>query len=52
MQDLLSLLPSYTAGLYEANGSALFVTRGLGNSGPSFRLFNRPEVVAVTLRRG
>lgn len=42
--------PSYTAGLYQENGSTLFVTRGLGNSGPSFRLFNRPEVAVVTLR--
>lgn len=45
-----TLFPSYTAGLYEENGSALFVTRGLGNSGPTFRLFNRPEVAVVTLR--
>lgn len=47
-----TLFPSYTAGLYEKNGSALFVTRGLGNTGPSFRLFNRPEVALVTLQRG
>lgn len=47
-----TLFPSYTAGLYEENGSALFVTRGLGNSGSTFRLFNRPEVAVVTLRRG
>lgn len=46
-----TLFPSYTAGLYEKNGSALFVTRGLGNSGPSFRLFNRPEVAVVTLHK-
>ena len=45
------LFPTYTAGLYEANGSTLFVTRGLGNSGPSFRLFNQPEVAVVTLHR-
>jgi predicted MPP superfamily phosphohydrolase len=44
-----TFFPSYTAGLYEENGSVLFVTRGLGNSGPSFRLFNRPEVAVVTL---
>mgnify|MGYP000621073509 CR=1 FL=1 len=36
----LDLFPSYTAGLYAENGSLLFVTRGLGNSGPSFRVFN------------
>lgn len=46
-----TLFPSYTAGLYEENGSVLFVTRGLGNSGSTFRLFNRPEVAVVTLRR-
>ena len=38
-------------GLYEENGSTLFVTRGLGNTGPSFRLFNRPEVALLTLVR-
>ena len=47
----LDLFPSYTAGLYEENGSVLFVTRGLGNSGPSFRVFNRPEIAVLTLRR-
>ena len=47
-----SLFPSYTAGVYEENGSCLFVTRGLGNSGPTFRLFNRPEVAVVTLYKG
>ena len=47
-----TFFPSYTAGLYEKNGSVLFVTRGLGNSGSTFRLFNRPEVAVVTLRRG
>ena len=46
-----SLFPSYTAGFYEANGGKLFVSRGLGNSGPSFRLFNRPELVILTLER-
>lgn len=47
-----TFFPSYTAGLYEKNGSALFVTRGLGNSGPTFRLFNRPEVAILTLHKG
>ena len=47
-----TFFPSYTSGLYEENGSCLFVTRGLGNSGPTFRLFNRPEVAAVTLHKG
>ena len=46
-----SLFASYSAGVYEANGSTLFVTRGLGNSGISLRLFNRPEVASLTLHR-
>ncbi len=46
-----TLFPSYTAGLYEKNGSTLFVTRGLGNTGPSFRLFNRPEVALLILQK-
>lgn len=46
-----SLFPSYTAGFYEANGSEVFVSRGLGNSGKTFRLFNRPELVILTLER-
>lgn len=47
-----TFFPSYTAGLYEENGSCLFVTRGLGNSGSTFRLFNRPEVAVLTLHKG
>ena len=47
-----TLLPSYTAGFYEENGARLFVSRGLGNSGRTFRLFNRPEVAVLTLERG
>lgn len=46
-----TFFPSYTAGLYRKNDSTLFVTRGLGNTGFSFRLFNRPEVAVVTLRK-
>jgi len=42
--------PSYTAGFYTVEGAELFVSRGLGNIFPSLRLFNRPEVVSLTLR--
>lgn len=45
-----TLFPSYTAGFYEEHGSTLFVSRGLGNSGNSFRLFNRPQVAVLTLK--
>ena len=47
-----TFFPSYTAGLYEKNDSTLFVTRGLGNSGSTFRLFNRPEAALLTLHKG
>lgn len=46
-----SLFPSYTAGFYSANGGQVFVSRGLGNSGPTLRLFNRPQLVVLTLER-
>ena len=45
------LFPSWTAGFYEKGGARLFVTRGLGNSGNTFRLFNRPEIAVITLRK-
>lgn len=44
-----TFFPSYTAGEYTVAGAELFVTRGVGNSGPSLRLFNRPEVAVLTL---
>lgn len=46
-----SFFPSYTAGFYSANGGEVLVSRGLGNSGRTFRLFNRPEVVVLRLER-
>ena len=47
-----NLFPSHTAGFYEDNGAALFVSRGLGNVGHTFRVFNRPQVAVITLERG
>lgn len=41
--------PSYMSGFYEEHGSTLFATRGLGNSGRSFRFLNRPEIAIITL---
>jgi predicted MPP superfamily phosphohydrolase len=43
--------PRYTSGLYMHGSSALVVSRGLGNSVFPQRLFNRPEIVVVTLNR-
>ena len=42
--------PKYTEGMHEQNGTAMVVSRGLGNSRFPFRVFNHPEVVAVELR--
>ena len=45
--------PVYDGGLYELEGGkACFVSRGLGNIGASFRIFNRPQVAVITLERG
>ena len=44
------LFPKYTSGAYTQNQSTLFVSRGLGNSIIPVRIFNRPEIVAVTLQ--
>lgn len=43
------LLPEYTNGMYEDNGTKMVVSRGLGNSIFPFRISNRPELVVVTL---
>ena len=47
-----NFFPTHTAGLYEGNGAALFVSRGLGNVGITFRVFNRPQVAVLTLYKG
>ena len=47
--------PPWDAGVYTLGDSTLFVSRGLGNNTvpfKGFRLFNRPELAVVTLRRG
>lgn len=44
------LFPRYTSGCYRKEGCAMFVSRGLGNSIFPLRLFNRPEIVIVTLK--
>lgn len=44
-----TLFPDYEAGLYHCGGYELIVSRGLGNSVPVPRLFNRPDLVCITL---
>jgi hypothetical protein len=43
-------LPKYTSGSYTEGSTTMYVSRGLGNSIVPQRLFNRPEIVVVTLR--
>ena len=42
--------PKYTAGSYNSNQTTMFVSRGLGNSLFPVRIFNRPEIISVTLK--
>lgn len=46
------LFPTWDAGLYRQGETALYVSRGLGYTNVHFRLFNRPEVAVIVLRRG
>lgn len=41
---------NYSAGFYSEAKVPLYVTRGVGTSGPDLRLFCRPEVSILTLR--
>ncbi|RST77462.1 metallophosphoesterase [Siminovitchia acidinfaciens] len=43
--------PRYTAGVHTRGITTIAVSRGLGNSVIPYRVFNRPEIVAVTLRK-
>lgn len=46
------LFPAWDAGLYRQGETVLYVSRGLGYTNVHFRLFNRPEVAVIVLRRG
>jgi len=41
--------PKYSSGVYEINNKKLLVSRGLGHSKPGMRLFNKREIVSITL---
>ncbi|MGL5765536.1 MAG: metallophosphoesterase [Sarcina sp.] len=45
------ILPKFYAGLYKGHKNNLIVSRGLGNSGFPLRLFNRPDIVSITLEK-
>ncbi|MGG0670106.1 metallophosphoesterase [Lederbergia citrisecunda] len=42
--------PKYTSGVHELDKTSMVVSRGLGNSIVPLRVFNRPEVIVVTLK--
>lgn len=44
------LFPKYTSGSHHEDPSTMFISRGLGNSIIPLRIFNRPEIIAVTLK--
>ncbi|MBQ9415210.1 MAG: metallophosphoesterase [Clostridia bacterium] len=46
------VLPRYTEGRYRVEHTQMIVSRGLGNSGFPVRVFNRPELGVITLKRG
>ena len=43
------LFPKYTSGLHTKDQTSMVVSRGLGNSLFPIRLFNKPEIVSITL---
>jgi hypothetical protein len=45
-----TLFPEYQAGIYKRGDAVMLVSRGLGSSVIPLRLFNRPEVVVITLK--
>lgn len=45
-----TLFPPYSAGLYRSGGTAMHVSRGLGNSAIPLRLLNRPDLSLLELQ--
>lgn len=41
--------PQYDAGLFEKDGTTMYLSRGAGNSSYTFRINNRPEIAIITL---
>ena len=45
------LFPEYSSGMHDVDNTTMIVNRGLGNSIIPVRVFNRPEIVVVALKR-
>lgn len=43
--------PKYSEGIHDYSDTSVVINRGLGNSIFPFRLFNRPEIVVITLHK-
>lgn len=48
----LDFFPEYSAGLYQKGKQNMIVSRGLGDRMKIPRLFNRPDLVVITLKKG
>lgn len=46
----VSFFPPYSAGLYSSGETTMHVSRGLGNSGIPFRIFNPPDISLLVLQ--
>ncbi len=46
------LMPKYTEGLYKQSFTSMIVSRGVGNSGRTFRINDNPELVVAVLHAG
>lgn len=47
----LEIFPKFDAGIFTMGKSTMVISRGLGSHGIPIRIYNRPELVVVTLRR-
>jgi hypothetical protein len=50
LKKFRGFFPRYTSGVYKENQTVMVVSRGLGNRIIPQRVFNRPEIVEVTLK--
>lgn len=46
-----TLFPKWTSGFYYDYDTPMFVSRGLGNIRPTFRIFNPPQLAVLELKR-
>lgn len=47
----VQIFPKYDAGQFQKKDTTMIVSRGLGNHSVKIRLFNRPEISCITLKK-